>query len=61
MNIPTSPEGLAKACQGQPKDIAEAITQTMKPTIVKEAQTQMGGFRRHRKTLKKRKSKQLLF
>jgi hypothetical protein len=58
LNIPTSPEGLAKACQDQPKDIVEAITKTMKPVVVPlEPQQQTGGNsnKRFRRTLKRKK------
>jgi hypothetical protein len=33
MDIPTNPENLAKACEGQPKTVAEAITESLAPTV----------------------------
>jgi hypothetical protein len=33
MNIPTTPDALTKACEGQPATIAEAITEKLAPTV----------------------------
>jgi hypothetical protein len=33
MNIPTNPDDLGKACEGQPATVAEAITEKLAPTV----------------------------
>lgn len=33
LDIPTTPDSLAKACQGQPATVAEAITEKLAPTV----------------------------
>lgn len=57
LNIPTTPERLAKACEGQPDTVAEAITEKLKPTVVVEEPVSVKGGKRNTKRRSKKVSK----
>jgi hypothetical protein len=52
-NIPTTPEGLAKACAGVPKSVKEAVVQKLQPTVV----LQKGGKKTRKNKLKKKSTR----
>jgi hypothetical protein len=52
-NIPTSPEGLAKACAGVPKSVKEAVVQKLQPTVV----IQKGGKKTRKKKVTKKSTR----